>query len=260
MKRLGQLGLFGGRVETDAAIDASSRGRAAAAVAMRLAATDLSNHLACRHVTTLDLQVARGEREAPQWAAPDLAIIQERGRRHEAAYLEHLAQGKKLEVVNLGELRDETLLLAKTLELMARGVEAIAQGALGDGKWFGRPDVLLRVAANGGSTRGKWEWSYEVVDTKLSRQTKAGTILQISLYSELLEKAQGCAAEWMRVIPPSAEFAGEAYRVAEYAAYFRYVKERLQDAVKQNGAAHENGSATYPEPVLHCDVCRWFKE
>ena len=26
---------------------------------IRLAATDLSNHLACRHVTTLDLSVAR---------------------------------------------------------------------------------------------------------------------------------------------------------------------------------------------------------
>lgn len=31
------------------------------AAAIRLSATDLSNYLACFHVTTLDLQVARGK-------------------------------------------------------------------------------------------------------------------------------------------------------------------------------------------------------
>ena len=51
---------------------------------LRLSATDLSNHLACRHLTSLDLQVARGEKQAPDWAAPDLAVIRERGKRHEA--------------------------------------------------------------------------------------------------------------------------------------------------------------------------------
>src|SRR5262249_40290191 len=264
-----QLGLF----------DAAANGtRALKGAVVRLAATDLSNHLAWRHLTTLDLQVARGEREAARWQAPDLTIIQERGRRHEAAYLEYLVNEKKLEVKSLAELRDESLAIARTLELMTRGVDAIAQGALGDGNWFGRPDLLLRVPRDQDSRgenshgksrpRGNWGWSYEVVDTKLARETKAATILQIALYSELLEKAQGCPAEWMWVIPPSAGFAGERYRVAEYAAYFRYVKERLEEAANPNSdgrldgaAARQNsGARTYPEPVPHCDVCRWFRE
>src|SRR5882724_10094596 len=118
---------------------------------IRLAATDLGNHLACRHVTTLDLLVARGEKSAPQWAAPDLRVMQELGLRHEAAYLKHLAEleapggGRKLEVVNLGGIKDDARLLAETLALMERGVDVIAQGALGGGEWFGRPDVLRRV-------------------------------------------------------------------------------------------------------------------
>ena len=33
---------------------------------IRLAGSDLSNHLACRHLTTLDLQLARGERAEPE--------------------------------------------------------------------------------------------------------------------------------------------------------------------------------------------------
>jgi predicted RecB family nuclease len=218
---------------------------------IRLSATDLSNHLACRHLTTLDLQVARGEKRAPDWAAPDLVVIRERGERHETAYLAYLAEQKGLRVMNLAGIKDERELLAETRRLMEDGAEVIAQGALGEGRWFGRPDVLRRVAKRG----LKWDWSYEVVDTKLARETKAGTILQISMYSELLAKVQECAPEWMWVIPPGEDFAGEAYRVAEYAAYFRYVKDRLARAVQNDG-----GSGTYPEPVAHCDVCRWFRE
>src|SRR5260370_289623 len=114
---------------------------------IRLSASDLSNHLACRHLTTLELQVARGGRTAPDWAAPDLKVIQELGLRHEKAYLAHLvAQGLKVE--NLGHIdhKEEERLLAETLELMERGAEVIAQGALSDGEWFGRPDVLRRAA------------------------------------------------------------------------------------------------------------------
>jgi uncharacterized protein len=218
---------------------------------IRLAATDLSNHLACRHATTLDLQVARGERPAPDWAAPDLVVIRERGERHEKAYLAHLEQNEKLAVVNLSAIKDEKELLEETQRCMAQGVEIIAQGALVDGMWFGRPDVLRRVA----KPSEKWGWSYEVADTKLARETKAATILQLSLYSELLEKVQGSGPECMWVIPPGDSYGGEQYSVAEYAAYFRYMKRRLVGAV-QNGAA--NG--TYPEPVQHCEICRWFRE
>ena len=218
---------------------------------IRLSATDLSNHLACRHLTTLDLQVVRGEKRAPDWAAPNLAVIRERGERHETSYLTHLAQQKRLAVVNLAEIKGEKELLDETQRLMERGTEIIAQGALADGDWFGRPDVLRRVAKRG----ARWDWSYEVVDTKLARETKAATILQLSLYSELLEKIQGCGPEWMWVIPPGAEFAGESYRVVEYAAYFRYVKYRLARELQNDG-----GKETYPEPVAHCDVCRWFRE
>ena len=246
---------------------------------VRLSASDLSNHLACRHVTTLDLEVARGLRAEPDWAAPDLKVIQELGLRHEAAYLAHL-RGQGLNVESLGSIdhKNEKRLVEETLALMERGVDVIAQGALRDGEWFGRPDVLRRVERGG----GKWAWSYEVADTKLARETKATTILQLSLYSELLGKIQGVAPEFLWVVPPGAGLAGEKYRVGEYAAYYRYVKGRLVSAVGNGvtgnpigseegttgqyalgfGAAQAEACATgtYPEPVEHCNVCQWFKE
>src|SRR6266853_1040597 len=219
---------------------------------IRLSASDLSNHLACRHLTTLELQVARGQRTAPDWAAPDLKVIQELGLRHEKAYLAHLA-AQGLTVENLGHIdrKEEDRLLAETLALMERGAEVIAQGALSDGEWFGRPDVLRRIAKP--STR--WTWSYEVDDQKPARETNATTILQLSLYSDLLKQIQGKLPEFLWVVPPSEGYAGEKYPVLEYAAYHRHVRKRLLRAVGEDARKE-----TYPEPVDHCNVCRWFKE
>ena len=250
---------------------------------IRLSATDLSNHLACRHLTNLDLQVARGERTAPDFAAPDLKVIQELGLRHEKRYLAHLS-AKGLTVENLGHIphKEEERLLEETLALMERGAQVIAQGALGVKKWFGRPDVLRRVER----PSKRWPWSYEVEDTKLAQETKAATILQLSLYSDLLAKIQGATPEFFYVVPPSPDFAREEYRVSEYAAYYRHVKDRLADAVGESSPSKEtdirktatvsaggrqfelafekgNNAAkppTYPEPVEHCNVCRWFRE
>lgn len=241
---------------------------------VRLSASDLSNHLACRHVTTLDLQVARGLREAPQRNDPDLAIILERAARFETSYLAHLAaHGNSVENLAHIGIKEEERLLSETVAIMSRGVDVIAQGALSDGVWFGRVDVLRRV-----ERPGKWAWSYEAADTKLARETKGTTILQLSLYSELLAGAQDAEPERFYVVTPAGEeFTEEGYRVDEYAFYYRYVKNRLIDAVQRTTAENAakaagtgqyalaferemEGLNTYPEPVEHCDVCRWFRE
>ena len=250
---------------------------------IRLSATDLSNHLACRHLTRLDLEVARGERPAPKITAPDLKLIQELGLRHEKRYLAHLSE-QVLTVENLSHIshKEEERLQAETLSLMERGAQVIAQGALGDEEWFGRPDVLRRVE----TPSKRWAWSYEVEDTKLAQETKAATILQLSLYSDMLAKVQGTTPEFFYVIPRSANFRREEYRVSEYAAYYRHVKDRLASAVGSGLAAggkdlqkaatasagneqyelaftkgnNLGNAATYPEPVEHCKICPWFLE
>jgi predicted RecB family nuclease len=215
----------------------------------RLAATDVSNHLACRHLTNLELSAARGERHRPQWEAPDLVVIRALGLQHEARYLASLARDG-LDVLNLAGA-DEERIVDETHRAMEVGVEVIAQGALRSGRWFGRPDVLRKVAKP--SLFGNW--SYEAYDCKLARETKATTILQLAFYSELLGEMQGGMPECMWVVPPGKEVRAECYRVAEYAAYYRYVKERLAQ-VCESGATPE----TYPEPCTHCDICRWFRE
>ena len=132
---------------------------------------------------------------------------------------------------------------------MRTGVDVIVQPTLAAGRWHGRADVLRRVEIP--SDLGSW--SYEPIDTKLSRETKAGTILQLSVYSEVLSQLQGRLPENMHVVVPGNNFVPETYRTREYFAYYSYVKHRLEEVVVPG---HE--ATTYPEPVPHCDVCRWW--
>ena len=93
-------------------------------------------------------------------------------------------------------------------EAMKLGRPVIVQGALLTGNWGGRIDVMLRVELP--SDLGAW--SYEVVDTKLSRETKGGTVLQLSLYCELVGGAQGTIPQWSHVIAPWADYQPQSFR------------------------------------------------
>ena len=218
---------------------------------IRLSATDLSNHLSCRHLTALDINVAIGSKAAPPWHSPDAQILQERGIAHEEAYVEHL-KSSGLAAVSFRAFGNDDELVAETLLAMQAGVDLIVQAAFGDRDWFGRVDVLRKIA----KPSGLGDWSYEVFDCKLAHETKAATILQLSLYSDLVGAAQGALPDAMYVVPPGETFEPERYRTLDYAAYYRYVKSRLEAVIGANGAATE----TYPEPTPHCDICRWQQE
>lgn len=218
---------------------------------IRLSASDLSNHLACRHLTSLDLAVVAGMRPAPKWHSPDTWVLQQRGMAHENAYVKHL-ESKGLNIANLRDVTDERRALAEACDAMKKGADVIVQGVLAEGRWFGRTDVLRKV--DRASKLG--HWSYEVYDCKLALDTKAATILQLSLYSDLLASIQGKLPALMHVVPPSDDFAAELYRVLDFAAYYRYVKRRLENAVDRQ----DNAPLSYPEPTEHCPICRWWAE
>lgn len=214
-----------------------------------LSATDVANHLSCHHLTTLNLLLAKGKLPAPAWENPHLRMLRERGLEHERAYVETL-RAKGLEVADISGEADDTA-GAATVAAMVRGTQVIVQGRFSSGHWQGRPDVLLRVERP--SNLGTW--SYEVVDCKLARETKAETILQLCLYSELLAQAQGVEPEFVHVIRPGANFEPETRRLTSFAAYFRLVKQSLTNAV----AILRQPDDTHPERVSHCDICRWWR-
>jgi uncharacterized protein len=214
---------------------------------LSLSPTDLAAFLSCRHRTALEMGRAAGKRERPVDDDPGLAALFERGLEHEAAYVARLkAEGRTIVAIEGDD--DPAERLARTAAAMREGADVIVQGALGNGRWFGYADVLLRVqtpSALGG-------WSYEVADTKLSRETKAGTVLQLLLYCTLLEMSQALQPEHFYVVTPDG---AEQYRVSDYAAYFRLVRDQLDRAAAEDD--DELAAANYPEPVDQCDVCSW---
>src|SRR5262245_23918722 len=217
---------------------------------LQIPASDLAKHLACRHLTSLDLLAARGEMDRPHWQDPALAVLQERGFRHEAAYLAHLKDRGHTVVADEDGL-DEGGRLQRTINAMRSGIEVIAQADLKDGNWRGRADVLIKVDRP--SDLGNW--SYEVVDTKLARETRGGTILQLCLYSELVAALQGRMPERIHVVAPEREFEPEIFRLHDFMAYYRFVKGRLEEAVADG---HLPATQHPPNPVDHCDICSWW--
>ena len=115
-----------------------------------LAATDLSNFLACQHRSALDLAAAMGTLRKP--AAPldvALKLLQEKGAAHERAYVDHLrAQGLAVVEIPVDAAPDERVSL--TVAALTSGADVICQGAFagqgqGQGQgWIGYADVLRK--------------------------------------------------------------------------------------------------------------------
>ena len=198
-------------------------------------------------MTNLDLKVVKGTLAKPTIQDPGLDVLIERGRRHEQGYLEHL-QRNGLTLTSIDGVGVDPTSVGQSLAAMKTGAPVIAQTALQSGQWGGRADVLLRVEKP--SKLG--DWSYEVADTKLAQETKGGTILQLSLYSDLLATAQGIPPEKMHVVTPETDYVPETYQTADFAAYYRRTRRRLEEAV-----ASDDDDTLYPDPNPHCEVCRW---
>ena len=195
---------------------------------IHLSATDLVNHLACRHLTTLDHEVTAGVRTAPDGWNPALDLMHERGLAHEQGYIQHLQEaGHHVTFIDGDGPSDATV--AAMVEAMRSGCDVIVQGALSDGRWGGRTDILKRVEVP--SDLGGW--SYEVIDTKLARETRGGTILQLSLYSDLVRGVQSVMPERMYVVAPWTGYQPQVYRTGDYAAYYRLVKTWLESTIVQ---------------------------
>jgi predicted RecB family nuclease len=212
-----------------------------------LSASDLTNFLACEHLTQLELATMRGEYDRPEGISPEVEVLTRRGMDHEERYLEGLrSQGYSIVEIKTGPGFDGLYAAAKaTIESMRRGVDIVYQGTFFDGGWIGHPDFLRRVALP--SDLGPF--SYEVEDTKLARRVKASALLQVCVYSDFLTHIQGRAPEKIHIT--LGDMTRKPFLYKDFAAYFRTVKSQIEDTVFRSSIS------TYPHPVEHCKVCRW---
>jgi uncharacterized protein len=221
-------------------------------------ATDLVGFLACSHRLALERAALAGLVEKPIRADPAIDLIAKRGTAHEERYRDELiASGRTVVVITPdGSIADRGEVLraaaVATIDALRSGADVVYQATFFDGTWVGYADFLLRVETP--SRLGAW--SYEVADTKLARHVKGSAVLQICSYVEQLTRIQGVEPEMLHVVLGGSRRETESLRVADYMAYYRRVKAEFEAAVAA-GEPVFPVTATYPEPVEHCDVCKW---
>lgn len=210
---------------------------------IQYSASDLVNYLGCKYLTELDRKNVFGVILPPDWQNPSLAYLQQKGQEHENAYVEYLkAKGFSICELEGGSVQN-------TITALNEGHDIITQARFFKDGYVGIADILRKVS--GKSKLG--DYHYEVEDTKLAQETKAGTVLQLCLYSELLGEIQGFLPENMYAVKPGAEFPIDKYRFAEFRSYYLFVKNRFQEVMNSEPVE------SYPLPVAKCDTCRWWK-
>ncbi|MDP9239314.1 MAG: TM0106 family RecB-like putative nuclease, partial [Actinomycetota bacterium] len=209
-----------------------------------VSASDLTRFIECRHVTGLDLSVARDELTAPEHDDPALEVLYARGLAHEQAYLQRLRDDglSIVEIAYGGDLREAE---RQTVEAMRAGADVVYQGTFFDGTWRGHADFLEKRP---GRPSRFGDWAYDLADTKLARRLKVAALLQMASYAERLTLLQGVPPEFLTVVTGDGQ--RRSFRLADCAAYTRRA---AADLMRFLAAP----PVTYPDRVRHCAVCRW---
>jgi uncharacterized protein len=107
----------------------------AVAGGLTLSASDLNDCVECAHLTTLALEVAKGNRARPHLADEQTELLRRKGEEHERAHLERLrAEGRAILEIELGEPWAFEAAAARTAQAMRDGAEVIAQATFVDGR------------------------------------------------------------------------------------------------------------------------------
>jgi predicted RecB family nuclease len=210
-----------------------------------LSPSDLNDYVECAHLTTLALEVARGQRPRPHVPDQEGELLRRKGEAHERAHLERLrAEGRRIVEIGLGEPWDFEGAARRTAEAMRAGAEVISQATFVDGRWRGRADFLLKVER----ATALGPWGYEPLDAKLARAEKPTYVLQLCFYSQGIAAVQGVPPERMHVLLGVGE--QRALRYDDFAAYYRRARVGFEAAI--GGAP-----TTEPYPVDHCSLCEF---
>ena len=207
-------------------------------------ASDMVNFMDCVNLTHLDL---KNFEQKLEMAAEDeqAKLIQAKGIAHEKFFLAKLIKqhpGSVIDIVEHCPTREEQF--KATNQAMQEGIAIIYQASFRNDSFWGFADFLRRVEVP--SNLGTY--SYEVIDTKLSKNARGKFLIQLCLYTELLAEIQGIEPGYMYVVLGTG--VEERFRVADYMHYFQSLKTRFLEFINDS-------KAPYPTPCEKCDQCDW---
>jgi predicted RecB family nuclease len=205
----------------------------------------LKDYLNCKHKIFLEANKNKLGLKKKDKNISDLKRL-EKGNLHEDEYYK-LLKNKYLKVIDIKKLNiSSEEKYQKTIESMKVGFDIIRGGYLKDDKWSGEFDFLQK-SEKYKSNLG--EYSYEVIDTKNTSGVKTDHIIQVGMYSYLLEKIQGLTPQSFFILLK--DLKKEEIKVSQVNEFF------LENKIQYEHFIKNDLNKTKPEKCDHCKICDW---
>ena len=209
--------------------------------------SDLNNFVACKYTVLNEIKYHNKEiRKSPDRANDKL--WKEMGVEHEKRHYKILKEKYKKSITIKSDLNEKDR-FNETVRAIQKGYDLIYHAYLIDDNLRGEADFLIKCDTK--SDLG--DYSYEVYDTKITRNLKPRHITQITAYSDMLGKIQKVLPEKMYLIDGSDEY--HSFKTIEYIDLFNHSKKEFIKFL-----SNTSKEKIYPEKCSYCNLCDWKDE
>ena len=183
--------------------------------------TDLNNFVACKYTIKNAIKFHNKEIKKNDEKI-DTKLWRKMGVKHEEKHFKLFKKDFKKTIIINKDL-DEKSRFNKTKKAMQDGYDLIYHAYLIDGDFRGEADFLIKTKELKSKVFG--DYSYEVYDTKISRNLRPRHVTQITAYSYMLSKVQKILPKKMYLIDGS-DITHE-YKTIEYINLFNHSKQEF---------------------------------
>ena len=209
--------------------------------------SDLNNFVSCEYHTFNDLnEEARGLKKKEP--SEDVKLWRKYGDEHEKNHLKIL-KSEYPNNITIDPTKSDKERFENTVNAIKKGYDLIYKAYFIEDKFRGEADFLLKK--NQKSNLGSH--SYEVYDTKVTKNLKPKHVLQITAYSYFISKITGAMPKYMHLIDGGSNY--HSYKVNEFLDYFSFTKSKFENFILD-----KNIKNLYPEKCSHCNFCIWQEE
>ena len=181
--------------------------------------SDLNNFVACKYTIKNEIKFLNKEITKNADRVND-KLWKEMGIEHEKKH-HKILKTKYKKSIEIKSAKDEQSRFDETVGAMQKGYDLIYHAYLIDENFRGEADFLIKT--NTSSDLG--DYSYEVYDTKITRNIRPRHITQITAYSDMLGKVQKLLPEKMYLIDGSDE--KHTFKTIEYIDLFNHGKKEF---------------------------------
>ena len=209
--------------------------------------SDLNNFVACKFTIKNEIKFHNKEISKIAERVND-KLWKEMGIEHEKKHFKLLKDKYKKNITIKSDI-DEKHRLNETIRAMEKGYDLIYHAYLVDGDLRGEADFLIKCDTP--SDLG--DYSYEVYDTKITRNLRPRHVTQITAYSDMLGKIQKLLPKKMYLIDGSD--VGHSFKTIDYIDLFNHGKKEFIKFL-----SNIDKEKTYPEKCSYCNLCDWKDE